>query len=126
MRDLREFAINRQTLNRQPSSHASRLFESMGHVSNGLPVEPEETTWSRREENRVIASYEFNSREKSKDFIASVQELEDRLHHFVKITIEGNSVKLEERAATNRRIPETVEKFFRAVDKIKEDIDDVR
>ena len=96
----------------------------MGNISNSLPVEPEKTSWSRKDEDQVTASYEFNSREKSKDFIAAVQELEDRLHHFVKITIEGNKIKIEDPAATNRRIPENVEKFFRAIDKIKEDIDD--
>jgi pterin-4a-carbinolamine dehydratase len=98
----------------------------MGHATGNLPIEPEKTSWSRKESDVVTASYEFNSREKSKDFVASVQELEDRMHHFVKITIEGNSVKLEEHASTNRRIPETIEKFFRAVDRIKEDIDDFR
>lgn len=106
-------------------SSASRLFESMGHISSDLPIEPEKTTWSRKEKDQVVASYDFNNREKSKDFIAAIQELEDRLHHFVKIVIEGNSVKLEESSASHRRIPETVEKFFRAVDKIKEDIDDI-
>ena len=125
MRNLREFAINRSMSGRAGISNASRLFESMGHISSDLPIEPEKTTWSRKEKDQVVASYDFNSREKSKDFIAAIQELEDRLHHFVKIVIEGNSVKLEESSASHRRIPETVEKFFRAVDKIKEDIDDI-
>ena len=126
MRNLREFAINRQTSGRGYSSHASRLFESIGQATGNLPIEPEKTSWSRKETDVIVASYEFNSREKSKDFVASVQELEDRMHHFIKITIEGNSVKLEEHASTNRRIPEVIEKFFRAVDRIKEDIDDFR
>jgi pterin-4a-carbinolamine dehydratase len=102
------------------------LFESIGQATGNLPIEPEKTSWSRKETDVIVASYEFNSREKSKDFVASVQELEDRMHHFIKITIEGNSVKLEEHASTNRRIPEVIEKFFRAVDRIKEDIDDFR
>lgn len=126
MRNLREFAVSRSTTSRGYSSHASRLFESMGQANGSLPIEPEKTSWSRKETDVVIASYDFNSREKSKDFVASVQELEDRMHHFVKITIEGTNVTLEEQASTNRRIPETVEKFFRAVDRIKEDIDDIR
>lgn len=126
MRNLREFAINRQTSGRGYSSHASRLFESIGQATGNLPIEPEKTSWSRKETDVIVASYEFNSREKSKDFVASVQELEDRMHHFIKITIEGNNVKLEEHASTNRRIPEVIEKFFRAVDRIKEDIDDFR
>jgi pterin-4a-carbinolamine dehydratase len=98
----------------------------MGQANGILPIEPEKTSWSRKETDVFVASYDFNSREKSKDFVASVQELEDRMHHFVKITIEGTNVKLEEQASTNRRIPETVEKFFRAIDRIKEDIDDIR
>jgi len=126
LRNLREFAINRQTSGRGYSSHASRLFESIGQATGNLPIEPEKTSWSRKETDVIVASYEFNSREKSKDFVASVQELEDRMHHFIKITIEGNNVKLEEHASTNRRIPEVIEKFFRAVDRIKEDIDDFR
>lgn len=84
-----------------------------------LPIEPRENPWKRTTDDVLRVSYSFKNRENTKDFIASVQELEDRMQHFVIIKVERNEVIIEESQGISA-VSEETKDFYQTAEKISE------
>lgn len=101
-------------------TYTSRLFEG---IPSALPVEPENEPWARlQKDDKLVFTARFRSRESAKDFVSSVQELEDRMQHFVKIIVSKNDVAVEDSDDVIMNL-ETSKSFFKAINAIKESLD---
>ena len=102
------------------SSYATRICEG---IPSEFPISPSENPWKRMKDGEsVVTTFETHDREKLKDFVASIQELEDRMQHFVKVTIENSKVIIEEEVSSITNLPGTSKSFFKAIDEIKNEI----
>ncbi len=123
LRSIKEFAFGGiQSHHGADRKYVSRLFEGLG---TELPVEPEDNIWKKRydEGKSIKMSFDFSDREKMKDFVSSVQELEDRMQHFSKMIIEKNAVIVECQVSSVSMLSDRVKDFFSTVSEIKEGLD---
>ena len=123
LRSIREIAFDSQERRvRSGNRYFSNILESMG---SEFPIEPDDNIWKKRYDSgkSVKLSYDLSDRENLKDFISSVQELEDRMQFFSRMQIEKYSVTIECDVSSTAAISENVKKFLEAVDSIKENID---
>ena len=100
------------------SKSASRIVEG---IPREFPVEPEETRWSREKGKFLKVKFEFSNRDKLKDFVSSVQELEDRSHHFCRMIVEKSFVTLKCEIEGDR-VSDTSERFLLKAKQIYESI----
>lgn len=102
----------------QGSGYISRLFEG---IQGELPVQPDSTPWERaRSGDEIRFKAQFSNREKLKDFVSSIQELEDRMNHYVSISISGGEVTIEEEISSISAIDSSSKRFFETLQSIKE------
>lgn len=104
-------------------TYTEKLFENM-NASFGLPVEPQDAPWNRIDSDKesLVLKFEFSNRENSKDFVAAVQELEDRMQVFCKILIQRNEIKISYDLPETGSVSERAREFLSAVKSIEESI----
>lgn len=102
-------------------SGTQRLFESFS--LEALPVVPDKTTWRVvTDPERFIRRFEFDTRERLKDFVSDVMSMEDSLGHHGKMIIDGTSVDIDVYTHTVDCITELDQEYISIVDKIYEDV----
>lgn len=123
--DIKKIATIKPQEEDRKNSYARRLFENM---SNSLPIEPQQTVWSRKQEksNELGLSISFSSREDSKDFVAAIQELEDRMQFFSQIEIDKNEIKIHCELPASGIVTDRIKEFLNAAKSIEESINDRR
>lgn len=118
--DIKNLSRNETGHNR---SYSKRLFENMNNTF-GLPVEPQSTPWNRidKESESLILKFKFSNRENAKDFVSSIQELEDRMQMFCNILINRNEIKISYELPESCIVSDRVKEFFSAIKSIEESI----
>jgi len=98
-----------------------RLVENFN--SQLLPVVPDKSEWRVvTDPERFIRRFEFNSRERLKDFITDILNLEDALGHHSKLSINHLIVDVEVHTQTVDCITELDQEYASAVSKLYEDV----
>ncbi len=98
-----------------------RLAESLN--DQRLPVVPDKTEWRVvTDPERFLRRFEFDSRDRLKDFLMDLMNLEDTLGHHGKLSINNLSVDVEVYTHTVDCITELDQEYASAVNKLYEDV----
>lgn len=104
------------------NKHMSRILEGIG---SSLPIEFDREILKPKDDGEIFSrKYSFSSREALKDFVSSVQELEDRSFIYATIISTKESVVVERPAGHTVDMIQRTKMFFRQVDSIAESIND--
>ena len=108
---------------RTSSRHVGHLFENM---SSEFPIEPTRTTWERKDEKDEFLelNFKFSNREDLKDFVASIQELEDRMQLFCRLNITKNDAKITCELPPSKVVNERLKDFLNAAKSLEESINE--
>lgn len=123
LRSIKEIAFDSShRRDKGNNRYFSTMLESMG---SEFPISPDDNLWKKRYDSGKVVklSYELSDRERLKDFVSSVQELEDRMQFFSRMQIEKYSITIECDVSSVSAISDNVKKFLETVDSIKENID---
>lgn len=102
------------------NSHASKILEGIG---SSLPMSFDKEILRVHDDGESISrKYTFLNRESLKDFVSSIQELEDRSFVYATITIVKDYVVIEKKIGHTIDSIERAEMFFKQVDSIEESI----
>ena len=113
------FDSPKQTLSTQ--DNFGKLTENL----NGpiLPVVPYKTEWRVvSDPERFIRRFEFDSRERLKDFVSDLMSLEDSLGHHGKLSIDNLNVDVEVYTHTVDCITELDQEYALAANQLYEDV----
>jgi len=88
-----------------------------------LPVVPDKSEWRVvTDPERFIRRFEFDSRDRLKDFLMDLMNLEDSLGHHGKLSIDNLSVDVEVYTHTVDCITELDQEYTSVVNKLYEDV----
>ena len=97
------------------------LVESFN--SQVLPVVPDKSEWRVvTDPERFIRRFEFDSRNRLKDFLSDIMNLEDTLGHHGKLSINNLSVDIEVYTHTVDCITELDQEYASSVNELYEDV----
>jgi pterin-4a-carbinolamine dehydratase len=120
LRSILKYAkLNESVKDRARHTHISRLIEGLPVE---FPIEPDETRWERSRDDKVRISFSFKNREDLKDFVCAIQELEDRMQHFVEIKVEKKQISIEEEVTDRTKVSDLTQRFFMKIKEIYEDM----
>ena len=106
----------------QPDQSTVRKLSEHFSIES-LPVTPDKTEWRVvSDPERFIRRFEFDNRNRLKDFVSEVLSLEDILGHHGKLSINHDSVDIEVYTHTVDCITELDQEYATAVNKLYEDV----
>ena len=91
-------------------------------MSSELPVEPTQTTWTRKDEKDEFLelNFKFSNREDLKDFVSAIQELEDRMQVFCRLDITKNDIRVVCELPPSKVVNDRLKEFLNAIKSIEE------
>ena len=117
---MREY-FDLSTRSKSTQNNFGNLAENLN--AQLLPVVPDKTEWRVvTDPERFMRRFEFDSRDRLKDFVSDMLNLEDALGHHGKLSINDLSVDIEVYTHTVDCITELDQEYASAVNKLYQDV----